>query len=35
MIDLDVRYVETRSLLLNLKILFLTVPTVLHGKGAE
>ena len=35
MIDLDVRYVETRSLLLNLKILLLTVPTVLHGKGAE
>jgi lipopolysaccharide/colanic/teichoic acid biosynthesis glycosyltransferase len=35
MIDLDTEYVETRSLLLNLKILFLTVPTVLHGKGAE
>jgi lipopolysaccharide/colanic/teichoic acid biosynthesis glycosyltransferase len=35
MIDLDVRYVETRSLPLNLKILLLTVPTVLHGKGAE
>ncbi len=35
MIDLDTEYVETRSLLLNLKILILTVPTVLHGKGAE
>ncbi|HEX3360355.1 MAG TPA: sugar transferase [Solirubrobacterales bacterium] len=35
MIDLDTEYVETRSLLLNLKILVLTVPTVLHGKGAE
>jgi lipopolysaccharide/colanic/teichoic acid biosynthesis glycosyltransferase len=35
MIDLDTEYVERRSLLLNLKILFLTVPTVLHGKGAE
>lgn len=35
MIDLDNEYVERRSLLLNLKIIFLTVPTVLHGKGAE
>jgi lipopolysaccharide/colanic/teichoic acid biosynthesis glycosyltransferase len=35
MIDLDIEYVETRSLPLNLKILLLTVPTVLHGKGAE
>jgi lipopolysaccharide/colanic/teichoic acid biosynthesis glycosyltransferase len=35
MIDLDTEYVESRSLLLNLKILVLTVPTVLHGKGAE
>jgi lipopolysaccharide/colanic/teichoic acid biosynthesis glycosyltransferase len=35
MIDLDTEYVERRSLLLNLKIIFLTVPTVLHGKGAE
>ena len=35
MIELDTEYVERRSLLLNLKILFLTVPTVLHGKGAE
>jgi lipopolysaccharide/colanic/teichoic acid biosynthesis glycosyltransferase len=35
MIELDTEYVETRSLALNLKILVLTVPTVLHGKGAE
>jgi lipopolysaccharide/colanic/teichoic acid biosynthesis glycosyltransferase len=35
MIDFDVEYVEQRSLLLNLKILILTLPTVLHGKGAE
>jgi lipopolysaccharide/colanic/teichoic acid biosynthesis glycosyltransferase len=35
MIDLDIEYVERRSPLLNLKIVFLTVPTVLHGKGAE
>ncbi|HVX33558.1 MAG TPA: sugar transferase [Solirubrobacterales bacterium] len=35
MIALDVEYVDRRSLLLNLKILVLTVPTVLHGKGAR
>jgi lipopolysaccharide/colanic/teichoic acid biosynthesis glycosyltransferase len=35
MIELDTEYVERRSLMLNLKILLLTVPTVLHGKGAE
>jgi lipopolysaccharide/colanic/teichoic acid biosynthesis glycosyltransferase len=35
MIDLDTEYVQRRSLLLNLKILLLTLPTVLHGKGAE
>jgi len=34
MIALDAEYVETRSLALNLKILLLTVPTVIHGKGA-
>jgi lipopolysaccharide/colanic/teichoic acid biosynthesis glycosyltransferase len=34
MIALDAEYVETRSLGLNLKILLLTLPTVLHGKGA-
>jgi lipopolysaccharide/colanic/teichoic acid biosynthesis glycosyltransferase len=35
MVDLDIEYVQRRSPLLNLKIIFLTVPTVLHGKGAE
>ena len=35
MIELDAKYVEQRSLTLNLKILLLTVPTVIHGKGAE
>jgi lipopolysaccharide/colanic/teichoic acid biosynthesis glycosyltransferase len=35
MIELDAEYVERRSLPLNLKILLLTLPTVLHGKGAE
>ncbi len=35
MIDLDTEYVERRSLLLNLKILLLTIPTVIDGKGAE
>jgi lipopolysaccharide/colanic/teichoic acid biosynthesis glycosyltransferase len=35
MIDLDTEYVERRSLWLNLKIIILTVPTVMHGKGAE
>jgi lipopolysaccharide/colanic/teichoic acid biosynthesis glycosyltransferase len=34
MIALDIEYVETRSLALNLKILLLTLPTVIHGKGA-
>jgi lipopolysaccharide/colanic/teichoic acid biosynthesis glycosyltransferase len=34
MIALDAEYVERRSLLLNLRILLLTLPTVLHGKGA-
>jgi lipopolysaccharide/colanic/teichoic acid biosynthesis glycosyltransferase len=34
MIALDAEYVETRSLGLNLKILLLTLPTVIHGKGA-
>jgi lipopolysaccharide/colanic/teichoic acid biosynthesis glycosyltransferase len=35
MIDLDLEYVERRSFLFNLKIVLLTIPTVLHGKGAE
>lgn len=34
MIELDTEYVERRSLPLNIKILLLTLPTVLHGKGA-
>ena len=34
MIALDAEYVESRSLPLYLKILLLTLPTVLHGKGA-
>lgn len=34
MIALDVEYVEGRSLRLNIKILLLTLPTVIHGKGA-
>jgi len=34
MVELDAEYVERRSLPLNLKILLLTLPTVLHGKGA-
>lgn len=35
MIALDSEYVERRSLPLNVKILVLTIPTVIHGKGAE
>jgi lipopolysaccharide/colanic/teichoic acid biosynthesis glycosyltransferase len=34
MIAIDAEYVERRSLGLNLKILILTLPTVIHGKGA-
>jgi len=34
MIELDTEYVERRSLPLNLRILLLTLPTVIHGKGA-
>jgi lipopolysaccharide/colanic/teichoic acid biosynthesis glycosyltransferase len=34
MIALDTEYVERRSLPLNLEILILTLPTVIHGKGA-
>jgi lipopolysaccharide/colanic/teichoic acid biosynthesis glycosyltransferase len=35
MIELDIEYIERRSFWLNLKILLLTVPTVIHGDGAE
>lgn len=34
MIELDLEYVERRSLPLNIWILFLTLPTVVHGEGA-
>jgi lipopolysaccharide/colanic/teichoic acid biosynthesis glycosyltransferase len=34
MIELDAEYVDSRSLWLNLKILLLTLPAVVHGKGA-
>lgn len=34
MIELDVRYIEKRSLMEDLKILALTVPAVLSGEGA-
>jgi len=33
-VDLDVQYIESQSLWLDLKILFKTVPAVLFGKGA-
>ena len=35
MVELDITYIERRSFWLNLKILLLTVPTVIHGDGAE
>jgi lipopolysaccharide/colanic/teichoic acid biosynthesis glycosyltransferase len=35
MIALDVEYVEGRSFWQNVKIILLTVPTVIHGKGAR
>lgn len=34
MVELDAEYVERRSLSLNLKILLLTLPAVIHGEGA-
>ncbi|WP_372369499.1 sugar transferase [Candidatus Uabimicrobium sp. HlEnr_7] len=33
-VELDVRYIESQSLWLDIKILLLTVPAVLTGKGA-
>jgi lipopolysaccharide/colanic/teichoic acid biosynthesis glycosyltransferase len=33
-VELDVRYIRERSLLLDLKLMLLTVPAVLSGKGA-
>jgi lipopolysaccharide/colanic/teichoic acid biosynthesis glycosyltransferase len=35
MIRLDIEYVENQSLWLDAKILFLTIPAVLSGRGAE
>lgn len=34
MIEMDIRYIRNKSLWLDLKILLLTVPSVLQGKGA-
>jgi lipopolysaccharide/colanic/teichoic acid biosynthesis glycosyltransferase len=34
-ISMDIEYVRTQSLWLDLKILFLTIPAVLLGRGAE
>ncbi|MBN1283788.1 MAG: sugar transferase [Anaerolineae bacterium] len=34
-IRLDLEYVETQSILFDIKVLFLTVPAVLSGKGAK
>lgn len=33
-VNLDVRYIESQSLWLDIKLLFLTIPAVLSGKGA-
>jgi lipopolysaccharide/colanic/teichoic acid biosynthesis glycosyltransferase len=33
-LELDLRYIENWSLLLDLKILFRTIPAVLRGTGA-
>ena len=33
-VELDVQYIESQSFLLDLKLLFLTVPAVLLGRGA-
>ena len=34
MIKLDLKYIEERSMLTDLKIIFLTIPAVLRGDGA-
>jgi lipopolysaccharide/colanic/teichoic acid biosynthesis glycosyltransferase len=34
-IGMDIEYVRNRSLWLDLKLLFLTIPAVLSGRGAE
>ncbi len=33
-VDLDVQYIESRSILLDIKLLLMTVPAVLAGRGA-
>jgi len=35
MVELDVEYIQKRSLWMDIKILFLTVPAVLTGRGAK
>ena len=35
MLDLDLEYVDRRSIWLDLQILFRTIPTVLRGDGAR
>lgn len=35
MASLDIEYIRNQSLLLDLKIMFLTIPAILSGKGAE
>jgi lipopolysaccharide/colanic/teichoic acid biosynthesis glycosyltransferase len=35
MINLDIEYVRTRSLWVDMKLLFLTVPAALFGRGAK
>ncbi len=35
MVRMDIDYVRSRSLFLDLKILFMTIPAVLSGRGAE
>ena len=34
MVELDLKYIKERSMLTDLKILFLTIPAVLNGDGA-
>ena len=34
MVELDLKYIEERSMLTDLKIIFLTIPAVLRGDGA-
>ena len=34
MVELDIKYIEERNLLLDIKIILLTIPAVLFNKGA-